>query len=309
MRQMAKPAGYLGPIVAAVRILRRFRDRWKWPLQMLMACILLIGLVWAWSNLDLNVSHLSGSALAVLVLVAVPTAVAHNAWNMIELGRAFDVKIEAKTALRAASWSQIAELLPIPGGAIVRTSLLVQNGVKLARSAELVTLQALIWTSFGLLGGGIALLGNSVAAGGLIASGAFAIVALAILVWKRFCVQTAARALGLRLIGMALFALRMKCAFAVIGIILPVSAAFGFAAAAIAGSSVSIAPGGLGLSEGIAALLAAQIGVSAAAAFIAVALSRLAGLALNMLIVVLLPSEALPEAMQCGRSNPRIDRQ
>lgn len=298
---MASLASLLEAAKASTTTLRGFRDRWKWPLQLIMGSVLLIGLLWAAESLDLAERDISGSALAMLALVAVPAAVAHNVWSMVELGRAFSISIAAKTALRSAAWSQVVELLPLPGGAVVRTSLLVQNGVKLGRSAELVMLLALMWTSFGLLGAGISLRGHHAGAQGLVAIGAVAVLALCLAVWIRFSGQTAVRALLLRLLGMGIVAFRMQCAFAVIGIVLPISGAFGFAAAAIAGNSASIAPGGLGLSEGIAALLATQIEVSAAAAFLAVALSRLVGLALNMLIVVALPS---PPGVEMVHSRP-----
>ncbi|MGV3511749.1 MAG: hypothetical protein ACO1OX_07055 [Novosphingobium sp.] len=274
-----------------------------------MGSVLLIGLLWAAQSLDLAERDLSTSAFAMLALVAVPAAVAHNAWSMVELGRAFAVNITVRTALRTAAWSQVVELLPVPGGAVVRTSLLVQNGVRLGRSAELVMLLALMWTSFGLLGAGISLRGYSVAGEGLIATGAAAIFLLTLAIWKRFNTRTATRALTLRLLGMGIVAFRMKYAFATIGIALPISSAFGFAAATIAGNSASIAPGGLGLSEGIAALLATQIEVSAAAAFLAVALSRLVGLALNILIAVALPGPSAGEVMHSRLGGVSKDRQ
>ena len=93
--------------------------------------------------------------------------------------------------------------------------------------------------------------------------------------------KNAAGILALRLVGVALSGLRLTCAFYIIGQTIHYADAFPFAFASILGTASSLAPAGLGISEALAAAIATLSGIGSAAAFLAVGINRIVGIAIS----------------------------
>lgn len=267
---------------------RARRRAWRVPLLVLAAGGFALGCALSLRDLPLSVADIQWLPLAVLLLVLAPLNIAYSAANLVLMGQAAKAQIPFRHAVMVSAWAQLAELLPIPGAAIVRTGALVQAGATMRRSAEIVLLCSVLWITMAAAAAGLAFpargwLGLTLLTGGI---GATALLTLALS--RRCSARIALFAIGLRLAGLALVAVRLTVSFLVIGVVLPGFSALAFTLATILGSAASLVPAGLGVGEGLSALFAAPLGVLPAAAFLAAAISRLSGLAANLMLVLAL---------------------
>ena len=238
-------------------------------------------------RLALKPSDLVLAPLMLLALGVVPTAIAYSSINMMLMGKAVGAPIGFVEGLRVSVFAQVAELLPIPGGAIVRTAALMNRGAGTLGSTAVVLAFALLWVSVAAVGGGLALLGTGIAGQALLVAGLAGSAGICAWLTNRFGWRIALPALVLRILGIALVSARTVLAFATIGLVLGWSDSLAFAFGVILGSAASIVPAGLGIGEGISALLAAPLAIAPEAAFLAVGLARLVGFAGNMIGVVI----------------------
>ncbi|MEP2737176.1 MAG: hypothetical protein ABJP34_12870 [Erythrobacter sp.] len=256
--------------------------RFRIPILILAAIAFVIGMIWSISALGLKWSDVALAPIALLALVIAPLSVAYSAVNMQLMGKAIGTKIGFLYGAQISAFAQIAELLPIPGGAIVRTAALMKSGGKTGNSAGLVVAFALLWIACAAAGCGLALLHISPAAYAPLIGGVTLIAGIVLWLGTSFGWAIAISALFLRILGLSIVSLRVIVAFAVIGIAVGAQDALAFAFALILGSAASIVPAGLGIGEGLSALMAGAVEVDPAAAFIAAAIGRLVGLAVNM---------------------------
>lgn len=281
------------------------RAAWRTPLLAIAALIFVIGSAISLYHLDLSARELRWEPLALLVAVFVPITIAYSALNMMVMAKAADARLMFWQGVRVTAYAQVAELLPVPGGIVVRTAALIRAGGGGRQSAELVLAFSVLWVSCAAAGAGIALAGDKPA--GMILGWGGAATTFAVTTWigLRYGGAVAFTALMLRLFGIALTAARLATSFAVIGVALPYVSSFTFAFATIAGSAASIAPGGLGIGESLSALLAGSAGVVPAAAFAAAALSRVCGIVVNMLIAAAFTLAGIrPEAARVDVPKP-----
>lgn len=276
----------------AAWLLQRFgwiekrRTAWRLPILIGAAIVFVAGCVISFRELEISPGTLRYGPLLLLMFVFVPGSIAYSAINMVLMAKAAKVDINFVQGMRVSVHAQIAELLPLPGGAIVRTAALMKAGGGAMQSTRLVLAFSLLWVACAACGAGIAL--TDLGWPALAMTGAGAVAALAIHAWLVLAYghRVALAAIGLRIAGLCLVALRLLTAFAAIGISMPLVDSFAFAFATIAGSAASIVPAGLGISEGLSALLAQPVNIHVAGAFLATALSRLIGLAINILIAL-----------------------
>lgn len=249
--------------------------------------IFLSGTALSIDRLALNASDLVMAPLVMLAFGIVPVAIAYSSINMMLMGKAVGAPIGFVEGLRISVFAQVAELLPIPGGAIVRTAALMNRGAGTLRSTGLVLAFALLWVSVAAVGGGVALLDTGIAGQSLLMLGLAGAISICVWLINRYGWQIAFSALVLRIMGIALVSVRTVLAFAAIGMALGWSDSLAFAFGIILGSAASIVPAGLGIGEGISALLAVPLAVAPEAAFLAVGLARLVGFTGNMIGVAL----------------------
>ena len=264
----------------------RNRARFRLPLLLLALALFLGGSIFSFRQLELDPGDLRMVPLLALVLLIAPAAVVYSAINMMLMGKAICVPVGFARGLRVSVYAQAAELLPIPGGTIVRAAALMRCGGGGMKSTGIVLAFALLWIAFAALGGGWALLGFGHVGQSLFAGGMIVVIAINFWIGRSYGWKIAFVASGLRLVGLALVAVRMVIAFAVLGLALQWAGAFGFAFGVILGGAASIVPAGLGIGESISALVAVPLAIDPAAAFLAVAIGRLIGLGVNMLGVV-----------------------
>ncbi len=267
---------------------RKSRQRWQQPLLLFAIVALIAGCAISLHELDLRWSDVNWGPLLVIAAVVIPLSIIYSALNMMLMGRAVKVPIGMIYGLRVSVFAQVAELLPIPGGAIVRTAALMRAGSSTGKSAEIVLAFSLLWIACGGTAAGLALAEVGWSAQAFASICGLGVLIICVWLTVRFGVSLAVAATLLRALGVALVAWRFALAFAVIGATLSWIDAGAFAFAAILGTASSLIPGGLGVSEGLAALIAKPGGVDPATAFLAAALSRLVGLAINMLLALAL---------------------
>jgi len=266
-------------LLASVERVRSLSARHRRPLMLAATILFLVGLLWSVSSLHLRFGELRAIPALLLLLVFGPVSVAYGAFGLLLLASCGKVRLGFPRALRIDAYAQLAEALPVPGGAIVRTGALMQAGGKPLESSALVLASALLWIAIASAATGAVMLTIAeVPALALLLGGLTVAVATAWWLARR----AGGRVMGLILLhrcaGLAINAARLKCAFAILAVALPLPRCLPFALATIAGSAASIAPAGLGVSESLGALVASSLSVAAPAAFLAVALNRLLAL-------------------------------
>ncbi|MDJ1018397.1 MAG: hypothetical protein QNJ35_17945 [Paracoccaceae bacterium] len=249
--------------------------------------VLVAGAVWAVAALDLTWADLSLFHLALNVLLLTPAMLAVAAVAFRITARALGRKVSAGKALRTVAAANVAELLPLPGGAVVRGAALVEAGAGVGEATHIVLMTALL-----TLGMTVAL---SATALGLMADPVWHWLGLAALAGVAVILVFLSRRVGpghlasmvaVRIMALALTVLRLGVAFATLGTVIGWREAALYAAAPTLGATVGIVPAGLGVNEAIAAALAALIAASPATAFLAVAMNRAIGLATGAALVL-----------------------
>jgi uncharacterized membrane protein YbhN (UPF0104 family) len=266
------------------------------PLLFAGAALFLLGAWWSFTQLRLSAADFELRYLALLLLM-MPISLLYSGIGLKIIARSGGVNIPLGQATMVACHASLAEALPIPGGAIVRSGALMARGIGLVRSAALVTANAVLWIALSAVGAGLAILPYSTlgAFALFVMGGAGVAGILAWLAWKA-SPRIAFDSLVHRIAGVLLLSLRLFLAFQSIGVALPYVMAFPVTLATIAGSAASITPAGLGISEMLAALIANAVQLVPAAAFLAVGLDRLLFLMMNGLVALANIARRSPKA-------------
>lgn len=282
--------------------LKQALERWRTPIVAAALALFVGGTVWAFIGLSLSLAQLDLTALAVLTLGMGAVTVGYSALSLSLLARTAGARLPFVAAMRATARAQMAEALPLPGGAIVRTAALVSAGVPAARSAALVIGTALLWIALAALAAGAILIASAPLAGwALVGSGAVVTIAALTHVARLGGGTNAALTLLHRLGGLGLAALRLWLSFAVIKSVLPLTETFPYVLAAIAGSASSLVPGGLGVSEALGALMASAVNAPPESAFLAVAINRITQFLGTAIYAPFLEWRALPRSLPENR--------
>ncbi len=254
-------------------------DRFKTPLRIFGLLILLGGTLWAIRNLDLDWQTLAlGPALLNLIVVA-PLILFVAAVTLRLSARVLGLEIAFPTAVSTVAHANVAELLPLPGGAIVRGAALVQAGAGVKDSARVVMLTAILTLALTLGFSALAFVALGHPVGWALAGLAFLGAGVsAALLYRKAGPGLLAALIAIRLLTLALSIWALWLSFQALGHMASLLEAAMLSVSAVLGSAASIVPAGLGINEAIAAGLASLIGTSAAAAFLAVALNRVIGL-------------------------------
>lgn len=267
-------------IIDLYRRLQTWAQAWRNPIRTIAAVLFIGALFLSIQHSGVGLDDLRIAPLLVLAVVLVPLQTAYSAINTVVMGKAAGGPVRFLAAVRVNIYAQLAELLPIPGGAIVRTGALIQAGATVLRSAEVVATFSIFWIACGAIGAGVALTGSWLGCP-LIAAGAAVLIVTGAWSSVRFGAKLVITAIALRLVGLGIVAARILTAFAAIGVTIDVLSGLCFGFASILGGAASLVPAGLGVSEALAALFAGPVGVEPSAAFLAVAVSRMVAFAVH----------------------------
>lgn len=245
----------------------------------LAAGLFAIGGWLSFNGLAISVTDLRTAPLLVLAMLTIP-ALLYGGIGLILLARSSQLSIPLGKATVIGSDAYLAELLPLPGGAIVRTGALIKAGGGLKQSSALVILTAVLWIALGMTGAGLSLAPIDLRLGlplGLIGAGLGGLVF--VWLWRKTGPALAILTLLHRGLGIALIAFRLQFAFAALHVSASFSDTLPFVLAGLVGSASSLAPAGLGVSESLAALAALSTSFQPGTAFLAVGLDRVTSLA------------------------------
>ena len=216
----------------------------------------------------------------VVLCLGVPLTLLLNAIELILTGRLIDKKIDFAFAFKMTLFGTAANMLPLPGGAVVRIAALKTRGAQLGEGTRVTFAVGIIWLGVSLIYSGYWMTGFSYILGVLTALAGLAAMLLGSMLGLK---QHKKRAVILQIILLKVFAtilvtLRLIFCLWALGSLVSFSVAGTMTAANVIGSAVMIVPAGIGINEGMTALLAQIAGISAAIGFMAALINRLAGL-------------------------------
>jgi hypothetical protein len=291
-------------VAAAMRrVLERGRSSSiRLPALIAAIVVFVAGLVLSVTQLPHDLRQVAPSFL-LLSALCVPAIIGLNA---------VETKLSATFAGATFGWlqathiglvSSAANMLPLPGGPLVRIGALKLAGASLLQGSVATTLIAAIGLGLAFAcAGASTVLDRPFVGMTFLAAGGIASAACAIALFRlRRSWRLVAMVLLAKSAGTAVGLLRMYFALASLGLLVPFRALCAFAVSDVAGSVVSIVPAGLGVNEAVAALMAALVAVPPTVAFLAVGINRVIALA------VLAVTTALVAALRGARQ--RQDRE
>jgi hypothetical protein len=237
------------------------------------------GAAWSVAELGIDPAQLSPGFVLLNLFLLSPLILVLAAVTLRITAASLGVELRLRTALQTCATANVAELLPLPGGAMVRGAALMRAGAGAVESARMVTLTALLTLALAvtLAGTALAVLGAAPAAPVLAVGSVGTAASLTALArWARPRLLVAM--LLVRLATMAVGVACLWVSFAMLGMAVPPAEAALYTLATTLGATVSVVPGGFGVNEAIAAGLAVLVSGAPAAAFLAVAANRALGL-------------------------------
>lgn len=258
-------------------------DAGKRVILLIASGVFLLGLVVAYRNQPLDMDSLSLTPVLIVLLLAMPMTLLLNGveffFGVRLLGRAITLRDAMETTIIGAA----ANMLPLPGSAMVKVARMKGLGVDLRHGVSVTLLLAVIWLGVAFVYAGAWLVGEqegytvgmAALAGGtvlLLASGLFTLK----LYGKPGMIL---RLLSVRILLVALDAGRLFLCLIALGMDGNFMQASVMAVSGVLGSAVSIVPAGLGVRELFAAAIGPVVGIAAAQAYLASALVRFLGLA------------------------------
>ena len=293
--------GALPDIASRLGRAKAFLRQYRLPIGVIATLIFITGVIWSITSLNIAIQDIRWLPILAIFAIMAPVMLIYGGIGLLLLARTLAVEIGYFASIRFAAAAQLAEALPLPGGAMIRTAVLINAGGQVKKSALLVTATALLWISLAAALAGCLLFFNEASHGiWLLLGGLFTAVPVLVWIAKQAGISIACFMLIHRSVGLGLMIIRLTLAFAAVQIVVSPDAAALFAFASIAGSAASIAPAGLGVSETIAAFSASLVSVTPAAAFLAVALNRITGLMATGVISLIMEFSA-------GRTKESVD--
>ena len=242
--------------------------------------VFVLGSAFALTRLDIRLHDLNLVAVVVLVVVGVPAAAAATAVEYWYSARVVHHPINARHAISVTLTATAANLLPLPGGSLVRIHGLHQKGARVGAAFSATLGMGLVWVGVATVAGVVPLLFHEafLAALAFFAGGIIVLIAGWAALrratpdgdgWRWFI-----GAVAIEVVSVLVGTTRTLLALMAIG----VSAGFGEAlvltiSAALA-AAIGIFPSGLAIRELIAAALAPLVGIEPAAGFLAASVVR-----------------------------------
>lgn len=252
---------------------------------MAVAVVLLVaGTALALRGLDGRDLELRLGVLAWAMAVGHAATVVTNAAEFVVAGRLVGQRWGMVAATRIAVLASAANVLPVPGGALVRYRALRGAGAAAGAAVGVNLVVAGVWLAVSLLAAGVlqagageaALGGGAVAAG--VVAGTASLVAMVRLDAGRLGAPGVARMLvalaGVELLNVLAVALRLGGAMAALGFTASAADAVAVSVSATLAALLGVFPGGLGARELMAGGIGGLVGTGAAATTLASVVDR-----------------------------------
>jgi len=275
--------------------LKTWSQRYRWPLTALGVALLVGGVLWSVQRLEFDPARMQPAYLALVALALIPLGMVVAAINLQLMGRVVGTDVVFRTAFIATVYGRIAEVLPIPGAAMVRGATLMHSGAKMGETVAIMVWSSLLSLAMVGLCASVPLIAAVPAAGWLLAFGsAMATLVASAWLFMHSNAGVFGTMIAVRIANIGLSVGRFWACFAAIGFGLPVAQSAVFVVAGSVTTYVGIVPGGLGISEFLSAGLALLVEVDPSVAFLAAAVNRLLGLSMSGVGAILLSA---PRAM------------
>jgi uncharacterized membrane protein YbhN (UPF0104 family) len=276
-------AGRVARLYAATR--RPPSPRVQRALLAAAAVVFIVGGWYAFSSLDVAFDDVRWLPLVLAAVVGVPLSLLANTLEYVVSARMLHHRVALLPAVQLTTMSTAANLLPIPGAFLVRVQGLRALGSRYDKAAASTAVIGLVWigVSASLAAFFLAVYDSWLAAA------VFAVLAVSLLLaaytWLTRTLtalgerrRIAAAATAVELFAVGVDAGRLVLILVGLGVDASLGQAMVLAVASSLAAAAGILPGGFGLREVIAALLAPLVGLAASAAFAATALNRVLGL-------------------------------
>jgi hypothetical protein len=267
-------------IIRAVMAVRQACRRHPLSLGLLAVAFFLIVFVPAIVRYDRLHLHTDPMLLAVIVVVAPPLIVGLNAVEFILIARLTGHAVTPREAAAVSIGGSMANLLPIPGAAVLRSATLVSAGRTLGSTLQAVVKVGGVWVGVTAVAYGSvaapanALLGGTIAAGGLLVVAGCLVMIHRQVADPDVAIPLMARVVAVEVGTVALEAVRLLAILHAIGAHAGFQAALALASANVLSNIAGIFPAGLGLREALSAAFGAASGLPAAVAITATVVDR-----------------------------------
>ena len=253
-----------------------------------LAAIVFVGSIGlAIKHLGVGFEDISLEPVLIVFLLTTPISACLNGLELRLCAKATGHDIVFFDALRVATTSTIANILPLPAGLALRGTALVSAGASVGAAGRILFIAGLMWLSLAFAVSGVALFSGALAVlAGL--AGVLGSFCLALWISKLSNFRIALGFIAIRALMLTILVAQLKFCFVAIGSMVSFADAAIYAVSGIIAAVVAIVPAGLGLTEGFGALLAEIAGASPSAAFLALSLNRLLALIITGPIALLL---------------------
>lgn len=251
---------------------RRYR-RFYFSIGALLFTTGLAASVWA---LQLSLTQLESYWLLANLLVGAPFAIGLNAISLRISAKIVGASHSFQSAFGTCCLAICSNLLPIPAGSVIHASSLASRGASAIQSGIIVLVGNGLGLALVVTLVGTVLFFNIPAVGlSLVILGTTGVLGCSAFIYSKSSPRTTIAYIAIRALRTLTIVLRIQLSFLAIGIAITMLNAALFSGAVIMGTTIAIFPSGLGISEGLAALLALTTTIPASAAFIATALNRI----------------------------------
>lgn len=284
----------------------RSRPLWMRIILVLAAFGFVLGIYLSWRAQPDLLDKLALGPLLYVIGIGIPLTVLLNILEFQTSARLVYQHFSLGRSAEITIIGSVANMLPIPGGTMVRVAALKAGGASLGRGTSVTLLVSGLWIGISFLYSGLWLFGLGVSdfhLGGLLVGSGLAALAICLALCLRLSRDWSVigKLVGIKVGLVVTDATRLFACLLAIGHMTGFAQASVLAVSGVLGAAVSIVPAGLGIREGAAALLAPIVLVSVPAAYLAASLNRITGLAIMAPVAMYL-------ALRRTQSDPATDR-
>jgi hypothetical protein len=290
--------------------------RWRGVILLLAVSLFVGGVVVSVRELDLDAATIRWWPLVLVAVLGTPATIVTNAAELRAMGRCLDAtrplppELSWWAATRVVVVATAANVLPLPGGALVRVHALRSAGSTVPRATGVNVVAALVWVAIAISVAGAAALTRAPVLGAIgLGVGSLGVVAsLALLrpMATRWAWAPVIQLVVVEVVTTLIHAVRLYGVLLGLGIAVVPAQALVLGAASPLAAAAGVFPSGLGLAELLSALLAPAVALSAAGAFAATAVARIIGLGATAPLALMLGvRDLLPAAADLDASEDR----
>ena len=227
--------------------------------------------------------------ISLLVFIGVPATVFISTLEFLISGRILGVKLGLLYSLKVTILGAVANMLPIPGALIVRIGALKKGGASVTDGTIVTLIVTIAWigTAFVLAGISTLILDRYFYAITFSIIAAISFLLCTVIAHLRYQLDRSLVYLLITRLALVITdTVRIYLCFASLGIDVQLPQAAVFPIAAVMGGIVTIVPAGLGIREGMSAVLGTIVGLDPSASFLAASLNRMAGMVLIIAIAI-----------------------